>query len=103
MDTNNQTPVITVGIAPVIGLVNPKFPHNVGKAVRAASCFGIKQIWFSGDRVSLRPYGKKYRLPREERMRATRRSSFGTATPSLTDSTKTLFQLRSSCAPKRRT
>lgn len=69
MDTNNQAPVSTVGVAPSIGLVNPKFPHNVGKAVRAASCFGIKQVWFSGDRVSLKPQGKKYRLPREERMR----------------------------------
>ena len=58
----------TVGAAPAIGLVNPKFPHNVGKAVRAASCFGIMQVWFSGDRVSLTP-NKKYRLPREERMR----------------------------------
>ena len=43
------------GVAPAIGLVNPKFPHNVGAAVRAASCFGIRQVWFSGDRVSLSP------------------------------------------------
>lgn len=32
------------GIAPAIILVNPKFPHNVGAAVRAASCFGILQV-----------------------------------------------------------
>ena len=57
------------GVAPAIGLVNPKYPHNVGKAVRAASCFGVKQIWFLGNRVSLKPKGKKYRLPREERMK----------------------------------
>jgi tRNA(Leu) C34 or U34 (ribose-2'-O)-methylase TrmL len=57
------------GIAPAVALVNPRFPHNVGKAVRAASCFGIPQVWFSGDRVSLQPRGKKYRLPREERMK----------------------------------
>ncbi len=56
------------GITPAIALVNPKYPHNVGAAVRAASCFGIKQIWFTGNRVSLTP-DKSYRLPREERMK----------------------------------
>ena len=30
------------GQAPAIALINPKFPHNVGATVRAASCFGIK-------------------------------------------------------------
>jgi formylglycine-generating enzyme required for sulfatase activity len=60
------------GVAPAIALVNPKFPHNVGKAVRAASCFGVKQVWFTGSRVSLEPRGKKYRLPREERMKGYR-------------------------------
>ena len=56
------------GVAPAIALVDPKFPHNVGAAVRAASCYGIGQVWFSGDRVQL--YGARgYRLPREERMR----------------------------------
>ena len=38
------------GVAPAIALVNPKYPHNVGAAVRAASCFGIQQVWFSGNR-----------------------------------------------------
>jgi len=57
------------GIAPAVALINPKYPHNVGAALRAASCFGVKQVWFTGDRVSLEPNGKKYRLPREERMR----------------------------------
>lgn len=56
------------GRAPAVGLVDPKFPHNVGAAVRAASCYGIRQVWFSGDRVRL-DHGKGYRLPREERMR----------------------------------
>jgi tRNA(Leu) C34 or U34 (ribose-2'-O)-methylase TrmL len=56
------------GIAPAVALVDPKFPHNVGAAVRAASCYGIRQVWFSGSRVQLRgPRG--HRLPREERMR----------------------------------
>ena len=34
------------GVAPVIGLVDAKFPHNVGAAVRAASGYG--QVWFTG-------------------------------------------------------
>jgi hypothetical protein len=56
------------GIPPAIALVDPKFPHNVGAAVRAASCYGIGQVWFSGDRVQL-VSEKRFRLPREERMR----------------------------------
>jgi len=53
---------------PSIVLHNPKYPHNVGAAVRAASCFGVKSIIFTGSRVSLNP-SKGYRLPREERMK----------------------------------
>jgi tRNA C32,U32 (ribose-2'-O)-methylase TrmJ len=56
------------GIAPAVALVDPKFPHNVGAAVRAASCYGVRQVWFSGDRVRL-DGAKRQRLPREERMR----------------------------------
>ena len=56
------------GVPPAIALVDPKFPHNVGAAVRAASCYGIGQVWFSGDRVQLRG-ARGHRLPREERMR----------------------------------
>lgn len=57
-------------MTPAIILHNPKYPHNVGAAVRAASCFGSKLILFTGERVSLEPKGiKGYRLPREERMR----------------------------------
>lgn len=56
------------GEVPAIALVNPKYPANVGKAIRTASCFGIKQVWFTGNRVSL-VADKKYRLPREERMK----------------------------------
>lgn len=53
---------------PSIILCNPKYPHNVGAAVRAASCFGARNILFTGKRVSLK--GEKgYRLPREERMK----------------------------------
>lgn len=49
-------------------LIDPKFPHNVGAAVRAASCYGIGQVWFSGVRVTLIGE-RRFRLPREERMR----------------------------------
>jgi len=56
------------GVPPAVALVNPKYPHNVGAAVRAASCFGIGQVWYSGDRVSMDPK-KGERLPREERMK----------------------------------
>ena len=56
--------------APSIILYNPKYPHNVGAAVRACANFGAKAVLFTGDRVSLEPDKKKgYRLPREERMK----------------------------------
>lgn len=59
-----------VGRSPAIALINPKYAHNVGAAVRAASCFGVKQVWYSGDRVSMMTTkGKGDRLPREERMK----------------------------------
>lgn len=49
-------------------LVDPKFPHNVGAAVRAAPGYGVRQVWFTGERVRL-DGDKHQRLPREERMR----------------------------------
>jgi tRNA(Leu) C34 or U34 (ribose-2'-O)-methylase TrmL len=54
------------GTTPSIILCNPKFQHNLGAVIRAASCFGIKQIWYTGDRIDLKD-GE--RLPREERMK----------------------------------
>jgi tRNA(Leu) C34 or U34 (ribose-2'-O)-methylase TrmL len=56
------------GITPAVALINPKYPHNVGAAVRAASCYGVRQVWFTGERVRL-DGSKARRLPREERMR----------------------------------
>lgn len=56
------------GVAPAVALCNPQYGHNVGAIQRACSCFGIKQLWFSGDRVEFDLDGKT-RLPREERMR----------------------------------
>lgn len=56
---------------PAIIMHNPKYPHNVGAAVRACSCFNSNLIIFTGNRVSLEPDKEKgkYRLPREERMK----------------------------------
>lgn len=51
---------------PGIILVNPKSPHNVGKALRAASVFGARSLVWTGTRVDLSQYE---RLPREERMK----------------------------------
>jgi tRNA(Leu) C34 or U34 (ribose-2'-O)-methylase TrmL len=56
------------GEAPAIALIDPKYPHNVGMVVRLASCYGLRQVWFTGDRVSLNPT-RGERLPREERMK----------------------------------
>jgi tRNA(Leu) C34 or U34 (ribose-2'-O)-methylase TrmL len=63
-----DTKVPAEGQAPAIALVEPKYPHNVGMVVRLASCYGIGQVWFTGDRVSLNP-ARGERLPREERMK----------------------------------
>jgi tRNA(Leu) C34 or U34 (ribose-2'-O)-methylase TrmL len=62
---------IPEGCAPAIALVDPKYPHNVGMVVRLASAYGIRQVWFTGERVSLDP-NKGDRLPREERMKGYR-------------------------------
>ena len=56
------------GEPPAIALINPKFPINVGNVIRLSSCYGFKQVWFTGNRVSIDPNLTK-RLPREERMK----------------------------------
>lgn len=63
-----------LGKAPAIILLNPKYDYNVGGAQRSCSCWGIQQLWWTGNRVRFEPTntgkksGKK-RLPREERMK----------------------------------
>jgi tRNA(Leu) C34 or U34 (ribose-2'-O)-methylase TrmL len=57
-----------MGRSPAITLIDPKYTHNVGMVVRLASCYGLGQVWFTGERVSLDLAAKK-RLPREERMK----------------------------------
>lgn len=54
------------GQAPSLILTNPKYDHNVGAALRACSCYGFKQLWWTGNRVRL---DETKRLPREERMK----------------------------------
>lgn len=53
---------------PAIVLYNPRYPHNVGSAVRACSCFGVEQVWLTGNRVAEKVWNSQ-RLPREERMK----------------------------------
>jgi len=53
--------------APSVILDNPRYPHNVGGALRACACWGLDQLWWTGDRVKVEPI--RGRLPREERMK----------------------------------
>lgn len=57
--------------SPAVIMINPKYPHNVGQAVRLCSCYGIQSLVMTGSRVPLQP-SAGYRLPREERMRGYR-------------------------------
>lgn len=47
-------------------LLDPKWPHNVGNAVRACAVFGVPQLRWTGTRVDAQI---EQRLPREERLR----------------------------------
>jgi len=58
-----------VGTTPAIVLTNPKFGRNLSATLRACSCFGVKQMWWTGDRVQFDETKKGQRLPREERMK----------------------------------
>lgn len=57
-----------IGRTPSILLTNPKYGHNVGAAIRAASCYGLEQVWYTGSRINAELEERK-RLPREERMK----------------------------------
>lgn len=61
-------PKRVVPVVPAVVLTNPKFPHNLGQAVRALSCFGVSQLWWSGKRL-LEEVKEMGRIPREARMR----------------------------------
>lgn len=47
-------------------LVNTKYPHNVGATIRASSCFGGGDVYFTGSRFDVETMK---RIPREERMK----------------------------------
>ena len=51
-----------------IGLINPKYPHNLGQIVRIAGCYWANRIWYTGERMDAQLNGSS-RLPREERIR----------------------------------
>lgn len=51
-------------ITPAVVLLEPRFVDNIAAAVRAASAFGIKQVWYTGGNIN----GDATRLPRELRM-----------------------------------
>jgi tRNA(Leu) C34 or U34 (ribose-2'-O)-methylase TrmL len=59
------------GRPPAVALIDPKFPHNVGAALRACSCWGVGQLWWTGRHVRL-DVARGQRLPREERMKGYR-------------------------------
>ena len=53
---------------PAVILSDPKYAHNLGQTVRALSCFGVGQLWWTGQRVIKALEGMD-RIPREERMK----------------------------------
>lgn len=55
-----------IGVPPAVLLINPKYPRNVGACIRALSCYGVKQLWYTGNRFKL---DESERIPREERMK----------------------------------
>lgn len=59
---------IPVGVAPAIVLIDPRFAYNVGMVVRLVSCYGLQQVWYTGERVRLETE-RRGKLPREERMK----------------------------------
>lgn len=51
-------------------LVDPKYPHNVGNALRACALLGAGWLYWTGDRVPPpEAWPEGARLPREERMK----------------------------------
>jgi len=57
-----------VGKLPSVIMFDPRDPFNVGAAVRAASCFGVSQVWITGRRCAEAVW-EQNRIPREERIK----------------------------------
>ncbi|MEL6980362.1 MAG: TrmH family RNA methyltransferase [Pseudomonadota bacterium] len=49
-------------------LVDPKYPRNVGAAVRSCAAYGVTELRYTGERMS-KSLAHLSRLPREERFR----------------------------------
>jgi tRNA(Leu) C34 or U34 (ribose-2'-O)-methylase TrmL len=73
LDTILQQMTPTTIESPAVILIDPKYPHNVGAAIRACSCFDVKSLVWTGERVNPAKYE---RLPREERMKGYKRVDF---------------------------
>lgn len=65
-------------------LLNPKTPANVGGVLRACSIFGVEELRWTGERVqdgrlpaAPEIAKNKWRLPREERMKAYKHVNWG--------------------------
>jgi tRNA(Leu) C34 or U34 (ribose-2'-O)-methylase TrmL len=54
---------------PSVILINPKYIKNVATTVRAAACFGAKQVVYTGERANDDAL-EQSRIPRELRMKA---------------------------------
>lgn len=50
----------------MIALINPKYIENVGNVIRAASCFGIDKVIYTGNRIQ--SFKNVDRIPREIRL-----------------------------------
>lgn len=62
--------VLAMMTLPAVILTDPQFPHNVGAAIRACSCFGVESLLWTGDRMNkTMAEAHLSRLPREERMK----------------------------------
>jgi hypothetical protein len=44
-------------VTPAVVLENPRDARDVAEVIYAASCYGIAQVWLSGGRVGLDPFG----------------------------------------------
>lgn len=56
--------IVEAGERAVIGLINPKSPDNVGAVLRAAGCYGVDTVYYTGTRFER---AAKYQLDTKRR------------------------------------